>query len=70
MLYTSNEVDQVLQVVERLSQRLFDIEDRALDEAPTPLPPSNYTDQRLQYRAIYGIGPLDWLKRRAYTKSA
>ena len=43
---------------------------RASDEAPTPLPPSNRIDQRLQHQAICGIGPLDWLKRRAYTKSA
>ena len=28
MLYTSNEVYQILQVVERFNQRLFDIEDR------------------------------------------
>ena len=28
MLYTSNEMYQVLQVVERFNQRLFDIEDR------------------------------------------
>ena len=35
-----------------------------------PLPPSNRTDQRLQHQALYGIEPLDWLMRRAYTKSA
>ena len=28
MLYTSNEVYQVLQVIERFNQRLFNIEDR------------------------------------------
>jgi hypothetical protein len=28
VLYTSNEMYQVLQVVERFNQRLFDIEDR------------------------------------------
>ena len=28
MLYTSNEVYQVLQVIKRFNQRLFDIEDR------------------------------------------
>ena len=42
---------------------------QVLDEAPTPLPPSHRTDQRLQHQAIYSIKPLDWLKRRAYMKS-
>jgi len=39
------------------------------NEAPAPLLPSNRTDQRLQYQALYGIEPLDWLMRHAYTKS-
>ena len=43
---------------------------QVLDEAPTPLPPSHRTDQRLQHQAIYSIKPLDWLKRHAYTKNA
>jgi len=40
-----------------------------LNKAPAPLPPSNCTNQRLQYQALYGIELLDWLMRRAYTKS-
>ena len=40
-----------------------------VNEAPVPLLPSNRTDQRLQHQPQNGIGPLDWLMRRAYTKS-
>ena len=40
-----------------------------VNEAPVPLLPSNRTDQRLQHQPQNGIEPLDWLMRRAYTKS-
>jgi len=41
----------------------------SVSEAPAPLLLSNCIDQRLQHQALYGIEPLDWLMRRAYTKS-
>ena len=64
VLYTLNEVYQVLQVVKRLNQRLFKSKRQW-----GPCLPSNRTDQRLQHQALYGIEPLDWLMRRAHTKS-
>ena len=42
----------------------------SVNKALAPLPPSNRTGQRLQHQVIYGIEPLDWLGRLAYTKSA
>ena len=40
-----------------------------VNKASAPLPPSNRTNQRLQHQALYGVEPLDWLIRRAYTNS-
>jgi len=41
---------------------------KSVNEAPASLLLSNRTDQRLQHQVLYGID-LDWLMRRAYTKS-
>ena len=44
--------------------------DKDVNEAPAPPAAEQRTDQTLQHQALYGIEPLDWLMRRAYTKSA